>query len=74
MLRRHLIALILRSRGQDNRILLARIEGQNPETKEPLMSDQEVEAWYRLLQNVAEDASRDGERAGARQPWRHGYP
>lgn len=69
MIKRHLAALILRSRG-DNRILIARIEGIDPDTKEPLMSDREAEAWYRLLQNVADDSKRSGERTGARQPWR----
>lgn len=61
-MKRYLESLILRTRG-DHRLLLGTIEK---------MSEAEAEQWYRLLQNTAEDAKRDGERSGARQPWKHG--
>lgn len=31
----------------------------------------ELEALWRLLQSVESDAQRDGQRRGARQPWKH---
>lgn len=63
-MKRHLRALILRTRGGHAfPLVLARIEE---------MSEAEAEQWYRLLSNLKDDAESDGARKGARQPWRHG--
>lgn len=62
MFKRHLESLVLRTRGGHvaNKVL-ARINE---------MDEAEAEQWFRLFQNVAEDAKRDGERKGAQEPWR----
>jgi hypothetical protein len=60
MIKRHLTALIHRSRC-DRAVLLPMVER---------MTEQEATALYRLLENVREDAKQDGQRQGARQPWR----
>ena len=63
-MKRHLRALILRTRGGHAfPLVLGRIEE---------MSEEEAGQWYRLLQNLKDDAESDGARQGARQPWRHG--
>jgi len=61
-MKRHLEARVHRTRGgHAANLVLARIEE---------MSEAEAEQWFRLFQNVEEDAKRDGERKGAREPWR----
>jgi len=61
--RRNLLAAVLRARGGHsfNHVI------KSIET----MSEAEVEQWWRLLQNVQEDARAAGSREGARQPWKH---
>lgn len=62
MFKRHLQARILSTRGGHVATkVLARIQE---------MDETEAEQWFRLFQNVEEDAKRDGERRGAREPWR----
>lgn len=59
----HLRAKILRTRGGPAATgVLASIES---------MDERTAEEWWRLLQNMEEEASRNGERRGAREPWRH---
>ncbi|MDP2305507.1 MAG: hypothetical protein Q8P18_05725 [Pseudomonadota bacterium] len=36
------------------------------------MTEAEAEGWYRLIQNMEEDARSAGAREGARQPWKWG--
>ena len=60
MMKRHLTALLHRTRC-DRTVLIPMLDKLEP---------QEQEALYRLLQNVESDAKRDGQRQGARQPWR----
>lgn len=62
--KRHLKSLLLRTRGiHAYPLVLAMVEE---------MTDAQAEQWFRVLQNTQEDAKRDGERSGARQPWKHG--
>jgi hypothetical protein len=61
-MKRQLEALVRRTRGGHvANLVLARINE---------MSEAEAEQWFRLLQNVAEDANRDGQRKGTMEPWR----
>lgn len=62
MIKRHIIALLHRERC-DRALLIPMLEK---------MSEAELQALWRLLQNVQEDAKRNGAREGAKQPWRHG--
>jgi len=63
-MKRHLTALLLRTRGSHAfPLVLSRVE---------TMSEEEAGQWYRLLQNLQSDAEGAGARQGARQPWRHG--
>lgn len=62
MIKRHLLALLHRERC-DRALLIPMLDK---------MSEAELQALWRLLQNIKEDAERDGARKGARQPWRHG--
>ena len=62
MIKQHLTALMHRARCDRARLI-------------PMLdklSEAELQALWRLLQNVKDDAKRDGARDGARQPWRHG--
>ena len=61
-MKRHLKALILRTRGSHAfPLVLARLED---------MSEAEAGQWFRLLSNLKDDTHRDGARDAARQPWR----
>ena len=62
MIKRHLLASLHRERC-DRALLIPMLDK---------MSEAELQALWRLLQNIKEDAERDGARKGARQPWRHG--
>ena len=57
---RHLTAMLHRTRC-DRAVLIPMLDKLTP---------QERQALWRLLQNVQDDAQRDGIRKGARQPWR----
>ena len=60
MMKRHLTALLHRTRC-DRTVLVPLVES---------LDERQAEALCRLLQNVESDAKRDGQRQGARQPWR----
>lgn len=60
MIRRHLVALLHRSRC-DRGVLLPVVER---------LSDAECEALYRLLMNTQHDAERAGSRSVLKAPWR----
>ena len=62
MIKRHIIPLLHRSRC-DRALLIPMLDK---------MSEAELQALWRLLQNIQDDAERDGARKGAKQPWRHG--
>lgn len=62
MFKRHLQALVLHTRGGHVATkVLAHINE---------MDEAEAEQWFRLFQNVEDDAKRDGARKGAQEPWR----
>jgi hypothetical protein len=60
MIKRHLIALLHRERC-DRAVLIPMLEK---------MSEVELQALWRLMQAVGDDAERQGVRKGAREPWR----
>ena len=60
MFKRNLMALFHRNRC-DRAVLIPMLDK---------LTEQEQQALYRLLDNVESDAKRDGQRQGARQPWR----
>ena len=64
-MKRHLSAKLLRTRGiHAHPEVLAMVEKMTPA---------EAEGWFRILQNLEEDARRSGEHRGAQQPWRRGF-
>lgn len=63
-MKRHLSAKLHGTRGiHAHPEVLAMVEKMTPA---------EAEGWFRILQNIEEDARSSGERRGAQQPWRHG--
>jgi hypothetical protein len=60
MFKRNLTALFHRSRC-DRAVLIPMLDK---------LTEHEQQALYRLLDSVQSDAKRDGQRQGARQPWR----
>lgn len=62
MSKRHLTALILRTRGGH----------ALPEVTKMVesMTEEQARQWHVLLTNLQSDAESDGARKGARQPWR----
>ena len=62
MIKRHLVALMHQSRC-DRTALIPALDK---------LEENELQALWRLIQNIKDDASRDGRRKGAREPWRYG--
>tara|TARA_Y100000034_G_scaffold118266_1_gene158765 strand:- start:617 stop:805 length:189 start_codon:yes stop_codon:yes gene_type:complete len=61
MIKRHLVALPHQERC-DRAVLIPALEKLEPH---------ELQALWRLLQHIKDDAARDGARKGAREFWRH---
>lgn len=65
MNKRALVALLRRQRG--SQVLPAPFQHIEE------MDEREAGQWLRLLRNMVEDAEREGERKGARHPFRRGW-
>ena len=62
MIKRHLIALLHQERC-DRAVLIPMLDN---------ISEAELQALWRLLQNVQDDAQRKGIQKGAKQSWNYG--